>query len=154
MADPAIRKVQDHLKGLIEAARPDLNVFIDRSDDEPLGEGDWPGAVIRVTDVRFSPFEQQGMTRVDAIIQIDCQSGFAGGETIDLINQTSIADIVAAVHADRTFGGRLQDCEETAASGSEASGADVGCAILEYAIIFFCPRGDLYTILGQGGASF
>lgn len=154
MPETAIRKVQTYLRTMIQTARPDLFGFIDRSDDEPLAVEETPGYVIRVTDLRFSPFEQLGQTRVDFVLQIDCQSGNTAGETIDAINQRTIADIVAAVHADRTMGGRLQDFEETAASGSELQGADVGCAILEYAGILFCPRGDLYTILGQGGATF
>lgn len=151
---PAIRKVLDALVARVAVQRPDLMQFIDRSIEDPLADGEWPGVIWRVTGVRMTPFEQQGQTRVDGVIQAECQSGALTGGSIDLVNQTTIADIVAAIHSDRTLGGRMQDMEESSATPTDPLGADAGGAILDIEFIFFTPRGDLYTIVGQGGATF
>lgn len=158
MADPtptpSFRKVQNALVQLWEDI-DGLNLFVDRADSEPLDESERPGAVIRIVNVVLGPGpDGLWMTMHRATIQVDCQSGNAAGETIDYRNQVTIAEMVARLHADRSLGGLLQSLEEQAMSGSEADGADVGTAIFELEAVWFTPRGDFYTIVGQAGATF
>lgn len=148
---PAIRKVQDAL-----AALPSDTIgprsYIDRSESNPLQADELPGRVIRVVDVAFELTE--GMTLHRVTFQIDFLSGNNAWDTIDLINQCAIAEFIASIHADRTLGGMLQSLEEQNTSGSERAGADTGAAILQVQALFFTPRGDFYTIVGQAGAHF
>lgn len=154
MADPAIRIVQNRLKAACIAIGG-YNVFVDRPDSDPFDEADYPAINIRAVAVQFDAapdFLSQTMHR--AKFQFDCISGREVGEAIDLINQRAVADIIAALHNDRTLGGRLQDLNEIAVSGSELDGADVGTAVLEVETLFFTPRGDFYTIVGQAGVHY
>lgn len=148
MPTPAIRKVQDQVKSRLEARRPDLFVFIDRTEEEPLAAEELPGVVLNMLDLNFTPFEMQGQTRVDFVMQFDCQ-----GATQTIV-QTTVADIVAMLASDRTLGGMINDIEESGTSGTEKSAPDVASTILEAPGFFFCPRGDLFTIVGAGGQLF
>jgi hypothetical protein len=154
MSIPAIRKVQNALVTLIETARPTLNVFVDRDDDEPLQENELPGIVIRFLDDQFDYMQEYGAsTKHTVAIQIDCHSGGNVSDTIDMVNQQTISDIIAAIGANRTLGNRLHELEEQSATGSEQV-AVTGCAILSLQAIYFTPRGDFYTIIGHAGQTF
>lgn len=151
---PAVRKIQDRLKELFEAARPDMFWFIDRSDADPIPEAQRPAGMIRLLDVSFSMHTEMNQTIHRATCHVEFVSDGGCGETIDLVNQRGIADIVAVIGNDRTLGGMVHEIEENAASGAEADGADVGSALLELDVVWFTPRGDFYTIIGAGGATF
>jgi len=151
---PALRKIQTAFMELVASVRPDLRGFADRSDAEPLTDSERPGYIIRIPRFTFDIAPENNQTYCRATISLDLQSGGEAGETIDEVNQRSIADIIAALGNDRTLGGRLQEMQESAASGSELDGADVGTAILDIDISFFTPRGDFYTIVGHGGVHF
>jgi hypothetical protein len=133
---------------------PSLFVIADRTDDEPLSEGEWPAAIVKVLTVQMSHGPEQGQTMHDALIHIECQSGNTATNGIDATNQTTIADIIAAIHADRSLGGRVEDCEEDQSDASENAGVDVGAAVLLVRTRFYTPRGDLFTIVGVGGQLF
>lgn len=122
------------------------------TDDEPFQQSELPAWVLRILEVSFEPF--QDMTLATATIQADfiCKATSAG--VIDLVNQNAIAEFVAAIHADRTLGGRLQSLEEATATGSEQNGPNTGAAILQLQAVWFSPRGNLYTIVGHAGATF
>jgi hypothetical protein len=154
MPDPAIRIVQNRIRNECESIGG-YNVFVDRPDAEPFDEADYPAINIRAVTVQFDAApDGQWQTMHRAKFQLDCISGREVGEAIDLINQRAVADIIAALHADRTLGGRLQDLNEIAVSGSELDGADIGSALLEIEALFFTPRGDFYTIVGQAGVHY
>jgi hypothetical protein len=156
MSSPAIRLVQEALRDLLVAALPDHNVFIDRSDGEPLGDHERPGCVIRVFDTQFeiSPEQGGGQTMHRAMFQLDFHSDSYDVETIDAANQRAIATTIGAFGSDRTLGNRLQSIEEQSVSGSETEGATIGCAILTVEVIFYTPRGNFFTIVGVGGQLF
>lgn len=151
---PALRKVQDAFVALIAAKRGDLHLFIDRSDVEPLDESERPGVVMRCVSVEIAPFEYQGQTYWRTLFQLDLHSDNTADATIDLTNQLMLADIVEAMQADRTLGGRLQIFEEDAVSAAGDDGADAGCAIFQVKVDFLTPRGDFRTIVGHGGQTF
>lgn len=157
MADPripAIRIVQNRLAAVMGQIEG-YQVFLDRSDAEPLEEDERPAINIRVVSVSFDAApEGIWQTWHRAIIQFDCLSNGSAVETIDLANQRAIALIIELIHGDRSLGGRLQDIIEQDVSGSELDGADVGTAILQVEAWFFTPRGDHFTIVGVGGQTF
>lgn len=155
MADPAIRIVQERVCQTLELAMADYTVFVDRPEDKAYAASELPAINIRIPAVQI---EDAGdgiwQTLHRATFHFDCVTATGGGETIDLANQRAIADVMAALHADRSLGGRLQDIIERNISGSEMDGADTGCAIFECEIWFFTPRGDFYTLVGVGGQQF
>lgn len=151
---PAIRKVQAAIKAQIFAAYPALNVIIDRTDDEPLDENEWPAAIIKMMVDEMSHGPEQGQCSHRVIVHIECQSGNTATNSIDAVNQMTIAQIVAAIHADRTLGGRVEDIEESTSDASENAGADAGAAVLLFETRYYTPRGDLFTIVGVGGVLF
>ncbi len=151
MGKPALRIVLDRLTALLEAGVPDVSFFLDRPDDDPLQQSEMPGCVIRVPAVDLSPAPDGAhQTWHVATVQIDAHSGREVGETIDEINQDTLARIVAAIQTDRQLGGRVYEINETGVSGSDMDGADIGIAILTLEITFATPRGDWFTLAGQG----
>lgn len=155
MAEAALRIVQNRMVAQIAAAFPALSLFVDRPDDRPLDVSELPAVVCRCTNVELGngPDALHQMMHM-AVFQFDCHSGGASGQTIDQIAQGMVADIVAALHEDRTLGGRIQGIEETGISGMAEDGADTGIAILEVTLFFFTPRGDFRSLVGIGGALF
>ncbi len=151
MPDAASTKIQAALRTLaLSALGP--NVFIARSDAEPLNDDELPAAAIRILNIAFD--YQEAMTLCTAEIAIDFVSGGGASQTIDQVNQERVALFVAALHADRTLGGRLIDCEEQSVTGDDRRDADIGCAPLALIARWFCPRGNLFTIIGQSGQTF
>lgn len=153
MPDAAIRKNIVAAKAMLEAGSA-LTFHIDRTDDEPLAESERPGVIVRVPNVEFRNYASQGMDLVSAAVLFDFYSSGTAGETIDAQNQNNIAETMKLIAGDRTLGGRLQEWEATAATGSEEYGADAGCAILETEMLFFVLRDDPFVIAGQGGVQF
>lgn len=158
MADPtALDIIDQRIAGQITGSTaPGFFLFPNRSDDDPLGPGEFPGVVSRIVDFDFGmmPGEEMSQWLITATMQFDCHSGKVAGETIDPVNRTTIATIIARLFADPTLGGRAVDIAARNASGTEMSGADIGTAILEIAIQFTTPRGDLTRIIGMGGTIF
>jgi hypothetical protein len=160
MPIPAIRKVQLEIKSAIEAARPDLvgKGFTDRGNHEPFDSAECPAFNVRmiVDKIEYADDHANSLHRVTC--QIDCHSPNSVAGTIDVINQTMIADIVGALHNARTaptnLGIMTEDIEEESSDSSEESGVDIGCAVLQIAITYRTPRGDLYNIIGQNGQIF
>lgn len=148
---PAIRKVLDALATLPVPVIGDRK-FVDRSEREPLEPGELPGATFHVADVQFGLY--QDMTLHTATILVSFVSGQDAAGSIDPTNQVALAQFIAAVHADRTLSGRLQSLEEQSVSGTDENGVDAGASVLTLLALFFTPRGDLNTIVGQAGATF
>ena len=155
MPETALQKVKDRVAVLIRSI-DGLHVSIDRSDAEPLHEGEWPAASVRVPSVQFEPGGQEtyGLRYQilhRATFHIDCQSGSKVGETINEVNQQTIASIIGVIAPDPTMGGMVESMEPQAMSGSELDGADIGCAILEIQVVFYTPSDDLFTLVGMNG---
>lgn len=154
MPEPSTRKVQEALRVLIDTI-PGLTVIVDRDDSEPVTASERPAVLIRMPSVQIEPAPDGNWNYLlRALVHFECLSNNRVGETIDAINQQTIADIVAAIGTDPTLGGRLQILEPSAISGSEQDGADVGAAIFEMEAGWFCPRHDLSTIVGQAGVHY
>jgi hypothetical protein len=156
VTDPtALDKLKAKLKDLAIAANGP-NVFIDRQIDDPLQDGELPGQVVRIVDVdyRYGAGLEQGQTYCNGRLQIDFQSDKSTENTIDAANSLCVANFIRKLHEDRTLGGMVQSLEETNATADAERGADVGCTIVSFDVIWFQPRGDFFTIVGMAGATF
>lgn len=138
------------------AAARDFNWFTsaDRTDMEPLAEGEIPGGIIGVSKVDFAFSEMQAQMRHEATIVISCQSGIKTGLSIDPGNQDMMAFAVAALAASNDLGGMVEDLIPVSADASEQAAPDIGEALLILACTFYTPTNDFRTIIGGGGAIF
>lgn len=146
MADPATRQIQDALLTLCASAMPTVSFFIDRSAENGLDEGEVPGVIIRISDVSKAAIEY-AQWRWQCTVQFDCYSGIDASLSIDAVNQKIISDIMAAVFADVTLGGRVESIEPDFADASEKSAPDVGWAVLQYTCFFATQAGDFTHLL-------
>lgn len=159
MPDTALAKVEDALKALFEAYAPIEGVTFHtaRSPDEAFDEEDLEaGAQVLILTESFelNHDESQGQTQVDAsliceVIELSSATGVVTRNT-----QEVIAHMIAAIHADRTLGGRLEDLEEQNVAPSGRNGIDASACSLLLDTVFYTPRGDLFTIVGPGGLTF
>lgn len=159
MPDTALAKVEDALKALFEAYAPleGVTFHTARSPDEAFDEEDLEaGAQVLILTESFelNHDESQGQTQVDAsliceVIELSSATGVVTRNT-----QEVIAHMIAAIHADRTLGGRLEDLEEQNVAPSGRNGIDASACSLLLDTVFYTPRGDLFTIVGPGGLTF
>lgn len=155
----ALEKVEDALKALFDAYAPLENVTFHtaRSPDEAFDETeleDGPQVLILTESFEMNHDESQGQTQVNAsliceVVELSSSAGIVTRNT-----QQVIAHMIAAIHADRTLGGRLEDLEEQNVAPSGRSGIDASACSLLLDTVFYTPRGDLFTIVGPGGSAF
>jgi hypothetical protein len=127
-----------------------LTILVDRTADQPIRDEERPCVGVRLGDQTFEFFDLS-TTKITMDIALDIFEDVKGlGVQADRSAALS-SSIVAAVHADRYLGGMLQDLEEVgiAAGGSDLT--DLRNDVLAYQATFFCPRGNLNTIIGQSG---
>ena len=74
--------------------------------------------------------------------------------TISRQNLTAIAQAHAALAADRTLGGMIEDLQEQDIAPVEGQGKDIHGSSPQYQVTFYTPRDDWFTIVGAGGATF
>ncbi len=155
MADPALWRITEKFKALLEADRPDMQWFCDRSEDEPLSETELPGGVIRAVSVQINPGPEYHLNSNQdgwiATLQIDLHSGNQGLNIIDKTNQSAFASIVRVVHQNRTFDGFVAESDYTGMSGSDQHSYDVGITICEVQVTFFTTKGNFEQLLGPNG---
>lgn len=146
---PASRQVQAAFASRILVPLG-LAPLLDRTVDEPIMDTERPAVAVRLGDQAFSFFDLSTM-QVTMDIALDIFEDTKGtGSQADRSAILS-ARIVAAVHADRTLGGMLQDLEEVGITGGGSDLTDIRNDVLAYQATFFVPRGDLFTIIGQSG---
>lgn len=157
MADTAEGKIIDAYKALLEAygALSGETFFADRSPDDAFDEdNDLPCWVIFTEAWDFDQSEYQGQTRHDMLVNFERLETSANVGVVSRANQEKIAHVIAAIHSDRTLGGRLESSEELNVAPPAENGRGVGGASLQVRCVFYTPRGNHFTIVGQGGATF
>ena len=159
MPDTALAKVEDALKALFEAYAPldGVTFHTARSPDEAFDEEDLEAGaqVLILTDsFEFDHDESQGQTQVDALLICEVIELSSSAGIVTRNTQEVIAHMIAAIHADRTLGGRLEDLEEQDVAPSARNGVDASACSLLLKTVFYTPRGDLFTIVGPGGLTF
>lgn len=156
MTDTAISKVEDALAFLI-AAYPDLSdwqIITDQSVDQALEGEDARQIQIYTTAYTQQQADEQGQTLHTATIEFACVCGDPTVGIIGRANHAAIANIIAAIDADRTLSGRLLDLQEQDVAGAAANGKSVGTASLQMTATFFTSRSNWFQIIGQGGQIF
>jgi len=156
MDDPAIAKVEDAFKALLQAwpALWGWTIVTDQSSDVALEEGSDKQVLIYTTTYSVDQSDEQHQTIHDATIEFEVVSQSPATGTISRTNHAAIANIIGALASDRTLGGRLLDVQEIDVAPASPNGRDVGNASLQCRVQFFTSRSDWFTILGQGGATF
>ncbi|MFC4255386.1 hypothetical protein GRI97_08105 [Altererythrobacter xixiisoli] len=153
MSEAAISKVEYRL-GEILTAWPGLAGFTVKADASPADAIDPETIVIYTTSYKTVQSDEQGQTRHIATIEFETLTGPSAAGTVSRQNQNAIAHIVAALAADRSLGGMIEDVQEIDVAPLEANGRDHAAASLQTEVIFYTPRDDWFTIVGVGGVLF
>lgn len=146
---PASRQVQARFAARILAPLG-IAPLLDRTPDESIQDSERPAVGLRLGDQAFEFFDQS-TTIVKMDIALDIFEDTKGSGSQADRSAAMSARIVAAVHADRTLGGMLQDLEEAGISAGGSDLTDLRNDVLTYQATFLVPRGDLFTIIGQSG---
>lgn len=149
----AIRKVGIAFRDLLDAATT-AAVFYDRGPDEPLGEEEGDTIAINVLGDDISQGIELSGTQHRVTYQVTIMARTKAGETRDEACERIAGEIVAAVGADRSLGSRVASVEEQGYVPAQKAGQDSTDAQMEFLAVFFTPRGDFNTIVGQGGQQF
>lgn len=156
MSDPAIAKVEDALAAVL-AAHPALagrRIITDRSADVALDQYDGDAITVSTAAYSFEVSDENWTTLHTALVDFESVSRTQVVGTISRANHRTLAHIMAALAADRTLGGMVQDIQEIDVAPAGANGKDAGTASLQCSVQFFTPRDDWFTILGHSGAEF
>lgn len=155
MAETSLSKVEDALKAALQSypALADRTIITDQPSDVALEDDQIPALVITTVAYTQEQSDEQGQTLHAA--KIDVASVVTGAALIiGRANYEALAHVIAAIHPDRTLGGRLHDLQERDVAPVDANRADAGAVSLQFDAIWFTRRGDWFTIVGQGGALF
>ena len=153
MAEAAGRKVAAAMMAAIAVKDAALQGFIDRTPGEPLGEGEWPGYLVRY-EVRFRIAPDGGQYFNEAQFTFECQCGNTADGTMDQVNQRSVTAINDALQADPSLGGMLEDIMPLGSDNSQSESPDVSSAILQVTATYYTLIHDHSTIVGVGGQIF
>jgi len=154
--DPAIEKVKFLLVALTRGVLQDdgvtpINVFVDRSEDDPIREEERPAAAIRVVDVQLDPSLGMAETRHNCTLDVDFYEEALTFGGLSKRLSVMASDWNALVAADRTLSGRLERFEIRSLTAELDAVPDLGCAIVTSEFSFITPRGDWTTIQGATG---
>lgn len=150
---PAISKVEDRL-GEVIAAYPALAGYTVQADAAPNDASDAMTIVIYTTGYQMHQSDEQGQTRHAATMEFEVISGPSTFGSVSRQNQVAFAHIIAAIAADRSLGGMVEDIQEVDVAPVEQNGRDHAGASLQTAITFYTPRDDWFTVIGVGGALY
>jgi len=148
--DPAIVKVSRAL-GQLLAGVPGANLFMDRSEDDPVREEERPAICPHIVDLQYDPQAGGGETRHSVVVDVDFYHDVLTVAEISTGLAIMIAQANALIAADRTLGGMLETLELRSATADEQAVPDLGAAVLTLDITFITPRDDFTTICGATG---
>lgn len=155
MADAALAKIEDRLAAVLRAYAPlaGTGIFTDQPSNVTLDDDQIPALVITTVSYAQDQSDEQGQTIHTARIEV---ASILKGPALVIgrANHAALAHVIGAIHQDRTLGGRLQDLQEIDIAPVDANRADSGAVSLQLEAQWFTPRGDWFTIVGQGGAFF
>jgi len=152
----ALAKIMDAFGVLAESypALANETFFIDRSPEDGITVEEMPCWVIYAEAYDFDPAMEQGQTRHQALINFERVETSESVGVIGRANRVGIAHLVAALHQDRTLGGRLEDTQELNVAPPMENGRSVGGASLQVSVAFYTPRGDHFTIVNDYEQTF
>lgn len=148
--DPAIVKITDALVAALQAGMTGVNIFADRSDEQPIEEFERPAVALRVIDIKFDPSAGMSEIRHLCTIDFDLYEAVLTEGRISSALARMIVDLNTVIAADRTVGDRVESFELNSATAELDAIPDLGCATVTADLTFRTPRGDFTTILGAG----
>lgn len=149
---PALDKVLSALKATFDAA-PALSgdaAAVDRAKDAAWGKGELPARNILERQTVFSAFDHSS-TLHRAEVDIDHIAPAVEGLTNAAALRLMEANTVAALWADRTLGGLVQDIQLDGSGTPEDLLIEEGARTLSIVILFLTPVGDHFTVVGADG---
>lgn len=153
--EPALDKVLVALRTIIASAFPAATVEIDHPADEEFGNAEIDAGAVNIVhqDTAFDDrgAYSQGATKHTASIDLDLLVSADAVKTNAAQLRDMEVDAVAALWANRTLGGLVQDVRWPAATGCSDVYADVAGRTLKLEIDFLTPTGDHRTIIGAAG---
>lgn len=146
---PASLQISSAIQAKLQSAIPDVQFFAERSDQEPLGDSEVPGVVIKMINVQISDNWSQGDYYWSSTIQFLVFGKMDGGQSIEAVNQMTVARIIAVLFGDgnETLDGIVEEIVPESMDFSEQASPDVGAAVLQFACNYRTPRGDPFTLL-------
>ncbi|MBB4859634.1 hypothetical protein HNO88_002963 [Novosphingobium chloroacetimidivorans] len=156
IAPDALAKIIDAFVVLAQGHQQlaDEPFFADRSPEDAVAPEEMPAWVVFAEAWDFEPAMEQGQTRHQALINFERLETSASVGVISRANRAAIAHLVAAIHSDRTLGGRLEDTQELNVAPPLENGRSVGGASLQVAVTFYTPRGHHFTIVNDRDQTF
>jgi hypothetical protein len=148
-------KVEEAIKAVLVAygALAGWTVLTDQPLDAALEDAQFNALVIRTMAQTFDDsFEYGGALLVNATI--DIEAVVSETESVARRAQEGLAHAQAALMADYTLGGRLQDLLPIDVAGGDGQRRDAGAISQQYRAEYLIARGNAFTILGQAGATF
>jgi hypothetical protein len=149
--EPAIEKVIAGLQAALAGTA--TTVDVDRAEDDGFGKGEIGalGALnIRHVGTVFED-HSHNETLHRATFDIGMIVAVEAAKTNAARLREKEADVVAALWADRTLGGLVQDISPQSSGGDDEVRADEGERSLTVKILFLTPVGDHRTVIGATG---
>lgn len=149
MADHALTQVENALAAILSAYAPlaAFTVAVSESLDIAIEDTALPALLISTTSYGFEVSDENWQTLHTAKIEIEAIHATQSSGTISRANREALANVLAAIAADRTLGLGIQDIQEDDIAPAEPRGKDVDGASLLFNVQFFTSRNDWFTIL-------
>lgn len=156
MPDPAIAKVEDALKAVLEpyADLSDYTVHTGHDPSEAFETDELPVINIYTESQQFRLDGEQHQNLNDCLINFEVLEVNPVAGILSRSVLAAVSHIMKALAVDRTLGNRLQDLEERDVAPPNETGRDIAGASLQYFVQFYTPRDDPFTISGHGGLTF
>ena len=148
MTAPAVVQVRDALAAMLAQAVPTSRIIIDRPRADDIDETEVPCIVISFGDLTFDFFEQRSTIMHQGQFELEVfHKPIIGGLNIAIQQYQTVALICAAVLADYTLGGRLQNMMPKGVSPPDSNASDIGGVALTIETTWFTAPDDFNTIV-------
>jgi hypothetical protein len=148
MTVPAVITVRNALQATIAAAVPTHQIIVDLPRADDIEAADVPCIVITIGNINFDFFEQRSTVKHVCEFEIEIYEKASSGDPSVAIQQhQTVALICAALLADYTLGGVLQDMMPKGVGASDNNAADIGAVQLSVDTVWFTAPGDFNTIV-------
>jgi hypothetical protein len=126
-------------------------VATNQSRDVALDVEDASTVVVATQTMGFEEFEEPNQNIVTQIVTVEFVSGNAPAATLRPENLRAAANFHAALAADRTLGGKVQDIRENDIAPGDTEGRDLNSASVQYTVTYFVRRDDWFYVIGADG---
>lgn len=146
--------VATSLTGVAEALEG-WTVETNRSRDDALDVEDASAIVIStVGPPQIVQFNENNQDQVTQLIMVEFVSGNAPAGTLRPENIRAAAHFHAALAADRTLDGKVQDIADDGPAPGDTEGKDVNSAASQYTVTYFIARDDWFYLIGADGTPY